>query len=493
MALVVAAHRHYFAGAAFKVRYFGHAKAVPGDIAAEGIGSTDTGFDFLIHAAGARVILAAVAVAGAAFIGFTGTQLVPGNQAAELVNGADTFLNQLVLATGGCVGDTATPLTFAAVGGAIAATLAFTTSIVTARIRTLAAIGRTGLAVLTVERLTGIVTAALPAIAGAGLAVLVVVTVRITASRADATVLGACFAALQWAAIAIAALGTDTAVLRAVETGFGLDAKAITAAASTTTVATAILFDFGHADVVPGSLTAVGIKFANADLNFAVGAAGAFCGLAAAGRALAAIGGAALAALALVAEAIATFGFSAARQATLRHRFFDADIIPHRLAAEGIKRAGTCLHGLVGTPWALLNGAAIATQTAVVRAGLAGLAFAANAVAAVTANVLAANTGALYTEIPAGASIAIVTSNIRKRRVEAPTIGTAGVFSAVVTIVAAPSGPEAKTIDADIGSGACVTVIADHTVALTRHTANTGGRIALAYFALAQTIVRADH
>ena len=89
----VAADIGHLAGAAVQGLHFVDAEIVPVDVAAVGVGSADTGFNWFLLTPGVAVGRAAIAVAGATLIRFTGAKSVPLYVAAVGVLSADTTLD----------------------------------------------------------------------------------------------------------------------------------------------------------------------------------------------------------------------------------------------------------------------------------------------------------------------------------------------------------------------------------------------------------------
>ena len=484
MALVVSTLRHYLADATSKIDDFGHAESVPGHFAAEGIfGTHAVLYVSSVKAAGGRMAFTTVAVAGTALISRSRALGVPFRLAAEGVNGTNTTLHQRIHAAGGSVCNAAASFTLAAIRRAIGAVLVLVTNLVPALGGAIAAIFRTGVAILAKERFAGVVAAAVAAVFRAGFAVFFIATGIVAAEPTFATVFRAELTAFEGVAFEVATNRALAAVFRTVETGFGFDAEAITTAPDATTVATAVFFDFGHADVIPGGLAAEGIQGTDADLDFPVNATRGIARLATTGHAFAAVFRATFARLSFIAHRITT-ALHFAYQVAVCHRLFDAEFIPCGLATVRIKLASAGLNCFVFTARAFLDGTAITTQTTVIRAGPAGFAVLTNVIAAVTTDVLAANALTFHAEAFAGAFVAIFAGYIGERSVHASSGFIAAIFGTRIAVVTASSRTEALAIDADIGIGTWVTIVARHAIQLGRYLAGTGCRIALARFAL---------
>ena len=176
-------------------------------VAAVGVFCTNTRLHVMVCATRGVVDLTAVSIAAAALIRFQGAQIVPPSAAAERVLSANTVLKFLVLAADGVVLHAARPLA-------------------------IAAIQRTGNAILTKLGLTLAVAATLAAVAWAGITRLVAIALTV-------------------------------------------------AAFSTTAVTATQRLDFIGAKTVPLGVAAVGVLGAHANLHVLIVAAGVTVGLAA--------------------------------------------------------------------------------------------------------------------------------------------------------------------------------------------------------------------
>ncbi len=515
VAHIVATFGNHITDTALQVGHLSHAQTIPGDVAAEGIGRTDTDFNLFILAAGRGMAATTIAIAGTALIRLRRTDFVPHDFAAEGIGRTDTALHFEIGTAGGIAWQAATALTWAAVNSAVGAAFPFATHLVATGIGAVAAVSRAAFTGFAQQSFAGVIAAALAAVGGAGLAVFVVITRIIATKSAGTAVFRAELAAFQLATDGIATGITGTAVLGAAIAGFRLVTNAIAALLYEATNTAAKFLDFANADIIPGGFAAIGIQFTDTGLDGRVFTARDIQCVAAEHRTRAAVVGTRLTVLGPLANGVAAIGTfpavsraaltvfrvvtqgvtasPAAKQAALSNGLFNADVIPNRLTAERVQCTGTGLNGLVRAARPLLDSATIAANSTVIGAGLAAFVGITGRVAAITADVLAAQADTVDAHVPAGADITVITRDIHERRVDAAAGGITGILGAGVTIVTIRGRANALAVGAHIHVGADITIITGSTVRFGADLASARIGGTATHLALAQSHLGTGH